>query len=202
MGTETSQQAPESDTGAGAGCLLKCQMHSDIRYNTVQIRGNISMDIGGFDRAGEVAGAKYLTSAFRNTPNGGYWPTGMDSVLAYRLSIPKIYNLNCDLIVQGDNKLYKVRIVEKDNRFDCVEVGTGTSSGGASYDDTALKNRIVALENMIRTISTTPDIITVNVPAGQTSVDIEITEKDVNGNAISTVDPLTIKTESGLTHNG
>lgn len=74
--------------------------------------------------------------------------------------------------------------------------------GGASYDDTALKNRIVALENMIRTISTTPDIITVNVPAGQTSVDIEITEKDVNGNAISTVDPLTIKTESGLTHNG
>ena len=202
MGTETSQQAPESDTGAGAGCLLKCQMHSDIQYGNIQIRGNISMDIGGFDRTGEVSGAKYLTSAFNNTPNGGYWPSGMSSEMAYRLSIPKIYNLNCDLIVQGDNKLYKVRIVEKDNRFDCVEVGTGASSGGASYDDTALKNRIVVLENMIRTISTTPDIITVNVPAGQTSVDIEITEKDVSGNAISAVDPLTIKTESGLTHNG
>lgn len=218
MGTETSQKEPNSNTGSGAGCLLHCDMHSDIQFSTIQIRGQINMNVGGFDRTGEVPGAKYLTSAFGINPDGGYWPTGMGSDIAYKLSIPAIYDLYCDLIVQGNNKLYKVLIDEANGRFDCVEVGTG----GASYDDTAiknrltsleskshdiyddtsLKNRIAALENMIRTISTTPDIITVNVPAGQTSVDIEITEKDVNENVVDTVDPLTIKTESGLTHNG
>lgn len=65
-----------------------------------------------------------------------------------------------------------------------------------------LQASLTALQNKIVELSVTPDIITVNVPAGQSSVDVTITEKDAEGTEVNPVDPLTIKTESGLTHNG
>ena len=73
-------------------------------------------------------------------------------------------------------------------------------------DTTALQNRITELENKlssllnkIAVLSTTPEIITVEVPAGSTSVNVVVNEHDLEGNALN--DNLTVKTESGLTAN-
>ena len=118
-------------------------------------------------------------------------------------------NFTCDssLSTLGDFSTY---IIGEGN----IEPGTG---GDVSESDiTNLQNQInnmqstitnlqaslTALQNKIVELSATPDIITVNVPAGQSSVDVTITEKNVEGTEINPVDPLTIKTESGLTHNG
>ena len=77
----------------------------------------------------------------------------------------------------------------------------GKPGEGGTVDTTALENRIAALENMVRMLATTPEIVTLNVPAGQSSIEVEINEYKPDGTEVN-VDELDIKTESGITHNG
>lgn len=177
---------------------LWCRYHTDIQIGDNSVYGTVRCSYHSFDRGG-----KYLCAVWGMND---HYKGGMSAEQAEILSIPVIEDFQANLILTTIDKSYKVTIdyTGSNEIFEVVEIGGG--SGGETYDDSALKTRISTLEteltnlkSLIQTLATTPDIITVNVPAGQSSIEVSVDVTDADGNAVSNPD-LDIKPEPGLSY--
>lgn len=177
---------------------LWCRYHTDIQIGDNSVYGTVRCSYHSFDRGG-----KYLCAIWGMND---HYKGGMSAEQAEILSIPVIEDFQANLILTTIDKSYKVTIdyTGSNEIFEVVEIGGG--SGGETYDDSALKTRISTLEteltnlkSLIQTLATTPDIITVNVPAGQSSIEVSVDVTDADGNAVSNPD-LDIKPEPGLSY--
>lgn len=104
MTTEVSAAVPDSNIGAGSKSGFAGQFVVHYQNDEFIMDGRIYAVINQLewsDEPGVPAGTKYLCYGFGLGPGGIYWPTGLNSFMAFQMAIPIVRFASASLILTG-----------------------------------------------------------------------------------------------------